>query len=153
MGWRRNVLRTYRVLLLLYPAEFRHEYGEEMERLFAMRLESEPRFRVLLETLADAAITAPAEHLHILAADLRHGVRALGKTPGFVVAALLAIVLGVCATTTIFSLVHAVLLRSLPYGNPERLVYVWTPAPRVSDLPRERSPFYSDILAWQQKSR
>jgi predicted permease len=153
MGWRRNVPRTYRALLFLYPAEFRHEYGEEMERLFAMRLESEPRVRVWLETLADVAITAPAEHLHILAGDLRHGVRALRKTPGVVLAALLAIVLGVGSSTTVFSLVHAVLLRSLPYTNPERLVYVWTPAPRIPDLPRERSPFYSDILAWQQMSR
>ena len=90
--------------------------------------------------------------LRILAAGLGHGARVLRKTPGFVLAALLAIVLGVCATTTVFSLVHAVLLRSLPYGNPERLVYAWTPAPRVPDLPRERSPFYSDIQAWQKMS-
>ncbi|MDR3702183.1 MAG: ABC transporter permease [Candidatus Sulfopaludibacter sp.] len=153
MGWRRNALKTYRALLFLYPAEFRNEFREEMERLFAMRLASESRVRVWLETLADVAFTAPREHLHILAADLRHGARGLGKTPGFVFAALLAVVLGVCSATTVFSLVHAVLIRSLPYGNPERLVYVWTPAPRVPDLPRERAPFYSDIRGWQRMSR
>jgi hypothetical protein len=152
MVWRRNVLKIYRALLFLYPAEFRHEYGEEMELLFAMRLESGPPLRVWLETLADVVVTAPREHLHIFAADLKHSARVLGKAPGFVLAALLAIVLGVCATTTVFSLVHAVLIHSLPYGNPERLVYIWTPAPHVPDLPRERSPFYPDIAAWQKTS-
>jgi putative ABC transport system permease protein len=86
------------------------------------------------------------------AADLRYSARALKKTPGFAFGALLAIVLGVCATTTVFSLIYAVLIRSLPYGNPERLVYMWTPAPHIRDLPRERSPFYADIVAWQKAS-
>jgi predicted permease len=95
----------------------------------------------------------PREHLHILDADLKHSARALHKTPGFDIAALLAIVLGVCATTTVFSLVNAVLIRSLPYGNPERLVYMWTPAPGFAGMPRERQPFYSDIAAWQTMTR
>jgi putative ABC transport system permease protein len=152
MAWHRTVLKIYRALLFLYPAEFRHEYGEEMELLFAMRLQSESPLRVWSETLADLAITASREHLHILAADLKHNARALGKTPGFVLTALFAIVLGVCATTTVFSLVHAVLIHSFPYRDPERLVYIWTPAPNVPGLPRERSPFYSDIAVWQKTS-
>jgi hypothetical protein len=40
MVWRRNALRAYRALLFAYPSEFRHEYGDEMERLFAMRLDT-----------------------------------------------------------------------------------------------------------------
>jgi len=79
--------------LFLYPAEFRHEYGEEMESLFETRLKREPHLRLWLEAFADVAITAPREHLHILADDLRHGARVLAKTPRFVIAALLAIVL------------------------------------------------------------
>jgi hypothetical protein len=152
MVWRPNVHKTYRALLFLYPAEFRHEYGEEMERLFAQRLQTEPHVRLWLEALSDVALTAPKEHLLILAADLRHSVRALRKTPAFVMAAMFEIVLGVCATTTVFSLVNAVLIRSLPYGNPQRLVYMWTPAPSIPDLPREQSPFYSDVLAWRRMS-
>src|SRR5262249_8670348 len=120
--------------------------------LFAMRLQSESPLRVWSEALADLAITAPREHLHILGADLKHNARTLGKTPGFVLTALLAIVLGVCAPTTVFSPVHAVLIHSLPDGEQEGLVYIWTPAPNVPDLPRERSPFYSDIAAWQKTS-
>lgn len=153
MVWRQSRLRAYRALLFLYPAEFRHEYGEEMEDLFAARLKREPRLRLWLEALADVALTAPKEHLHVLAGDLRHGARVLGKTPGFVIAALLAITLGVSATTTVFSLIDAVLLRSLPYGNAERLVYMWTPSPSTAGRELERQPSYADMAAWRTMSR
>jgi putative ABC transport system permease protein len=127
MGWRQNALRAYRALLFVYPAEFRHEYGAEMQQLLAMRLNTEPHFLLWLEILADMILTAPREHLHILAGDLRHGARALAKTPGFVFTALLAIVLGVSATTIVFSLINAALIRSLPYGDAQRMVYMWAP--------------------------
>ena len=153
MVWRQNALRAYRALLFLYPAEFRHEYGEEMASLFETRLKREPHLRLWLEAFADVAITAPREHLHILADDLRHGARVLAKTPRFVIAALLTIVLGVSATTTVFSLINAVLLRSLPYGNPERLVYMWTPSPSTAGGERERQPSYADMVAWRTMSR
>jgi putative ABC transport system permease protein len=153
MVWRQNALRAYRALLLAYPAEFRHEYGEEMEHLFAMRLEREPRLRLWLEVLADVVLTAPREHLQILAGDLRYGARVLAKAPGFVFAALLAIVLGVSATTTVFSLINAVLIRSLPYGNAERLVYMWTPVPDAAGLPREFPPYFANMDAWRRQSR
>src|ERR1039457_6130093 len=66
---RPGALRIYRALLLAYPAEFRHEYAGEMERLFEERLAAEPPIGLWLAVLADVAITAPREHLHILAAD------------------------------------------------------------------------------------
>ncbi len=144
---------VYRALLFVYPAEFRHEYGKEMRHLFAMRLEREPHLRLWLEVLADVALTAPGEHLQILAGDLRHSVRVLRKMPGFTLAALVAIVLGVSATTTVFSLVNAVAIRSLPYGNPQDLVYMWTPIPNVAGLRREVPPHYADIVAWRRMSR
>jgi hypothetical protein len=90
-------------LLLAYPAEFRDEYAEEMERLFAERLAAEPPIGICMAALADVAIAAPREHLHILAGDLRHSLRIFAKAPGFVCAALLALALGVSASTTIFS--------------------------------------------------
>jgi predicted permease len=153
MVWRQNALRAYRALLFLYPAEFRHEYGEEMESLFETRLKKESHPRLWLEAFSDVAIAAAREHLHILADDLRHGARGLAKTPRFVIAALLAIVLGVSATTTVFSLINAVLLRSLPYGNAERLVYMWTPSPSTAGGERERQPSYADMVAWRTMSR
>src|SRR5579871_1174085 len=84
---------------------------------------------------------------------MRHSARILLRSPGFTVASLFAIVLGVSATATVFSLVDAVLIRSLPYGNVERLVYLWTPIPGASGLRREIPPYYADFAAWRRTSR
>jgi len=58
--------------------------------------------------------------------NLRVGVRALIKQPTFTVAAVLTLALGIGATTAMFSIVYGVLLRPLPFGEPDRLVRVWT---------------------------
>src|SRR5690349_13302190 len=103
-------LRIYRSLLLAYPAEFRAEYGQEMEQLFADGLASEPPLRVWLAAIADMATAAPREHLIILAADLRLGIRMIARSPASTLVILMAAALGIGASTAVFSLVHAVLL-------------------------------------------
>ena len=57
--------------------------------------------------------------------DLQHGLRRLARAPGVTVVALLTLALGIGANTAIFSLVKTVLLRPLPYGDPDRLVVIW----------------------------
>jgi hypothetical protein len=66
-----------------------------------------------------------------LVSDVRHSVRALRRSPGFTAVALMTLALGVGANTAIFSIVNAVMLRSLGYPQPERLMYLSTQIPSL----------------------
>ncbi|HVS83938.1 MAG TPA: ABC transporter permease [Pyrinomonadaceae bacterium] len=63
--------------------------------------------------------------MNSLIKDVRYALRGLLKRPGFTLVSVITLALGIGASTAIFSVVHAVLLRSLPYGRADRLVMVW----------------------------
>ena len=81
--------------------------------------------------------------------DIRCAFRCLWKNPGFTLAAVTTLGLGLGAATTVFTVVDAVLLSPLPYDEPERIVYVWETGPRN---PQERIPLsphnFGDL--WRQ---
>jgi predicted permease len=83
--------------------------------------------------------------------DLRFGVRQLLNKPGFTAIAVLSLALGIGANTAIFSLVDAVLLRPLPFHEPERLVMVWEDATRVG-FPRN-TPAPANYADWKAQNQ
>ncbi len=83
--------------------------------------------------------------------DMRYGFRMLLKRPGFTVVAVLALALGIGASTAIFSVVNAVLLRPLAFNEPDRLVMVWGSAPQLGFdiLP----PTAGESLDWREQNK
>jgi putative ABC transport system permease protein len=83
--------------------------------------------------------------LDSLLQDTQYGVRTLRRSPGFTITAICTLAIGIGACTAVFSLVNAVLLRSLPYGDPYRLVYLFTPNPHLAVPLEVMTPSYADF--------
>ena len=79
--------------------------------------------------------------------DIRYGLRLLVKSPGFTSVSLIALALGIGATTAIFSLLYSILLAPLPYAHGDELVMVWS---HLKGERYETSP--ADLIDWQKQS-
>ncbi|MGH7581355.1 MAG: ABC transporter permease [Gemmatimonadales bacterium] len=135
-------MRLYRALLTLYPRSFRAEYAGEMCGVFDQRRRAAggPAGRALvwLGAVGDVLVNAAAVHWDLARQDLRYTLRALGRTPGFALTAVLVIALGVGANTAAFSVADFVLVRPLPYPDSDRLVMLWERVPQYQQM--ELSP-------------
>lgn len=119
------MITAYRALLYLYPKSFRAEYGEEMSAVFARELRTATGtgvFLFLARTFFDTLVNAAGVHGDITTQDLKYAVRSLGRTPGFTLTAVIVAALGIGATTATFTIADHVLLRPLPFADPDRLV-------------------------------
>jgi putative ABC transport system permease protein len=101
--------------------------------------------------------------LYDLIRDLKYALRRLAHAPGFTLATLVTLALGIGANTAIFSIIDNVLLKPLPFPEPDRLIGVWQTAPGVDikDLNasiadyvtyREHSKTFADIAIWNGQS-
>ena len=88
------------------------------------------------------------------AQDLRYTLRSFRRQPGFAGVVVFTLALGIAACTARIPLVNAVLLRSLPYGDANRLVYLYTPNPSLKEVPPEAfGPTIADFLDIQAQAR
>jgi putative ABC transport system permease protein len=134
----------YRALLRLYPASFRAEYGAEMRAVFARRRRDATGPLSLaflwLEAAADVLWNAARVHAELLAQDLRYAARSFRNAPGFTATVVLVAALGVGVTTAAFSVTDHVLVRPLPFAEPDQLVRLWQSEVRRGYSRSELSP-------------
>jgi predicted permease len=124
-----NPTRLYSWLLKLYPARFREEYAIPMERLFRDEYREtggrKDRARLWLRVITDLVVSIPLELTGELKLDLKHALRVYRHRFPAVAAAVVVLGLAIGASTGVFSVLNALLFRSLPFSDAERLVELW----------------------------
>lgn len=164
-------LRLYHLALILLPRSFRDQFEEDMILLFAERMAEarasrRGRARLWMGALADllrasialrvgsdvdlnAALEAPRRRRSPLGRDLRFAFRTLRRAPGFALTASATLAIGIAATTVMVSLVRGVLLRPLPYAEPDDLVWIAERAENGAEL----AASYPNFADWREQSR
>ena len=151
-GWRRRVTRDTEIdreirdHLALEAADRRLDGAAERDAQDGARR----AFGSVALTREDTRAVWTWRPIERLTQDLRYAVRSLGHAPAFTIVTLAILALGIGANTTIFSIVNSVLLRPLPYREPDRLMMLDERLlPRFEHF--EASPL--DVLGWREKGR
>jgi predicted permease len=121
-------MRLYRLLLHLFPASFRNEYGHEMAAVVARRLKHAGpigRIGVWLDVVADLAMSAARVQMEVTARDVGYALRSALRAPMFAITVVLVSAVGIGATTAAFTITDHVLVRPLPFNQPHRLVRLY----------------------------
>src|SRR5437870_2983725 len=129
-----RTLAFYRLLLRLYPAQFRQDFEREILLVFqnewSWQRSLAGRAAFLLSAAAAIFVNAPKEHLIMFANDLRYAVRAFARSQWFTLMAVATLALGMGVNSALFSVIKAVLLEDLPYEKPNQLVRIWVRNPK-----------------------
>jgi predicted permease len=158
----------YRLLLLAYPPAFRAEHGDEAVQLFAAACRDSWADRglwALIGRVVHAIMVVPrdgiADRLGLrvsrpdsrngrrlfaeLWSDFRYAGRSISRRPALAAGVIITLALGIGSNTAMFSVVHATLLRPLPYLDPDRVVYVRS---RNVESSRLSDPSVDDLQRW-----
>ena len=168
MTWIKT-LRT-RLCALLRPRQLDADMDEELRTHIEMRTQlnlddgmepAQARYAALRKFGGTASIREDCReqrdgfvtrHLSLVAQDLRYGARILWKNPGFSAVAVLTLALGIGANTAIFSAIQAVLLKPLPYREPDRIMMLWVDNPAFNLGIHELPPSQLDVLDWRREA-
>ncbi|HJR63062.1 MAG TPA: ABC transporter permease [Gemmatimonadaceae bacterium] len=182
--------RMFDLLLLAFPREFRSQFGAEMSAAFvehrdAERAQGRAGVRFWVAVTVDLVTqgirerasslgsrgkrervqlgTSREHRLDAMLGDVRLSARSLWRHPGFAATAVITLALGIGITTTMFGVVNTVLLRPLPYADPDHLVVLTerhAARGRVEDVAattfrdwRERSRSFASLAAWRLEER
>jgi putative ABC transport system permease protein len=166
----------YRMLLRLCPADLRREFGGEMEELFAASLSKARgagKIGVWLRAVVDVLrhglgarqdawnrfrnTSAYVEYrsggwwMDTLRYDLRHALRAMSRQPATSLIVIATLALAIGANTAVFSAVHTVLIRPLPFAQPDSLVMLWEK--REAEGNMKNSVSAADYIDWARTAQ
>lgn len=159
MGWVKRLTALFR------QGRFERDLNEELQHHIKLKTQENIEVGLSSDEARYAALRAfggveqkkeqcrDADHLRWIEdviQDLRYGLRQLRRNPGFAVVAILTLALGIGATTAIFSVVDSILLRPLPYQDPQQLVLVREQIPKV--LPKAVALPAPDVVTFGREN-